>query len=69
MMMRVVIFVRILIACLLFVVGGLVYTQVVQHDVYKEMSEGNRLKILPFHNGEKHFYRTTVTLSIYTGHG
>ena len=45
--MRVQMFVRILSTLLALLVAGLFYTQVVRHDVYKVMSEENRLRVIP----------------------
>jgi penicillin-binding protein 2 len=45
--MRVRIFAYILLSCLLYLIGGLFYTQVIKHDQYKIMSEENRLRVLP----------------------
>ncbi len=45
--MRLRVFSLIIFASLLFVIGGLFYTQIGMHERYKIMSEENRLKIVP----------------------
>jgi len=45
--MRIRIYVRILIAGMVFLAGGLFYVQIIKYDQYRVMSEENRLKVIP----------------------
>ncbi|HNX90979.1 MAG TPA: penicillin-binding protein 2 [Candidatus Omnitrophota bacterium] len=44
---RLKIFTRILIVMLLFLCSGLFYTQVVKYEIYRHLSEGNRIRVIP----------------------
>ena len=45
--MRIKVFVWILLLCLVYLVSGLVYHQIFRHDTYKNLSENNRLRVMP----------------------
>ncbi|MFQ5952253.1 MAG: penicillin-binding protein 2 [Candidatus Omnitrophota bacterium] len=45
--MRTRIFSLILIICVVFLISGLAYVQIIRHQTYKVMSEDNRLKVVP----------------------
>lgn len=46
-MYKIRVFSLLLLFCLLVVISGLLFTQVLMHERYKTMSEGNRLKLVP----------------------
>ncbi|MBF0216501.1 MAG: penicillin-binding protein 2 [Candidatus Omnitrophica bacterium] len=46
--MRIKVFVRILFLALVFVIAGLFNIQIIGHEAFRKMSEGNRLRVIPF---------------------